>query len=75
MCLVEAKMMRAMPEATMVKRLRLPRRGEEMIVKAAEPMAAAPARPKKRIVERAMMKRWGAASAIEISCGHVHVAR
>lgn len=51
-------MMRAMPEATIVKKLRFPRRGEEKIVKAAEPMATAPARPKKRMVEGAMMKRW-----------------
>lgn len=50
-------MRRAMPEATTVKRLRFPR-GEERTVKAAEPRAKAPARPKRRIVERAMMKRW-----------------
>lgn len=66
-------MMRAMPEATIVRRLRFPRRGEEMIVRAAEPTAIALARPKKRIVERAMMKRCEATSAIDVSCGHVQI--
>lgn len=65
--------MSAMPEATMVKRLRLLRRGEEIIAKAAEPIAIAPAKPKKMIVEQAMMKRWEATASIGISCGHVHI--
>jgi hypothetical protein len=48
-------MMRAMPEATMVKRLRFRRRGEEVMVKIAEPRATMLARLKTMMVERAMI--------------------
>jgi hypothetical protein len=66
-------MRRVTPEATTVKRLRFVRRGEERIMKAVEPTAIKPARPKKRIVERAMMKLGSKRSPIEVSCGHVHI--
>lgn len=53
--LTEAKMRRAMPEAPMVRRLAFRRRGEEVMVKMAEPRATALARPKAMMVERAMV--------------------
>lgn len=53
--LTEAKMRRAMLEAPRVRRLAFRRRGEEVMVKKAEPRATTLARPKAMIVERAMI--------------------
>jgi hypothetical protein len=71
--LTEAKMMRAMPEATMVRRLRFRRRDEEITVKTAELIATMLARPNMMIVERAMVKWWQGACSLRISYGHVHL--
>lgn len=48
-------MRRAMLEAPMVRRLAFRRRGEEVMVKMAEPRATALARPKAMMLERAMI--------------------